>query len=228
MSELIDSTEMYLRTLYELAEEGIPPMRARIVERLNLAGPTVSQTVARMERDGLVVVTDDRHVHFTDEGLRIAVKVMRRHRLAECLLTQMIGLDLELAHVEACRWEHVMSELVAGKVDEVLKHPTHSPYGNPIPADPDVVAPRPADFRADRQALFDFAGSEGVVVGITEVVQANDWLLEQLIQHGIEPGASVQVKRDGAEIALKAAGYPAIALSGDAIHGVYVSTTKVN
>lgn len=228
MSELIDSTEMYLRTLYELAEEGIPPMRARIVERLNLAGPTVSQTVARMERDGLVVVTDDRHVHFTAEGLRIAVQVMRRHRLAECLLTQMIGLDLESAHVEACRWEHVMSDLVTDKVDQMLQNPTHSPYGNPIPADPDLEPPRPDAFRSDRQTVRDYSGSDGLIVGITESVQADDWLLGYLIEHGIEPGVHVQVVRNGDQIALKAPGYPVTSLNEEASHGVYFSTTKVN
>ena len=86
VSDLIDTTEMYLRTIYELVEEGIVPLRARIAERLHQSGPTVSQTVARMERDGLVVVQGDRHLELTEEGNRLATRVMRKHRLAERLL----------------------------------------------------------------------------------------------------------------------------------------------
>ena len=71
MSGLIDTTEMYLRTILELEEEGVVPMRARIAERLDQSGPTVSQTVARMERDGLVSVATDRHLELTDEGRRV-------------------------------------------------------------------------------------------------------------------------------------------------------------
>jgi DtxR family Mn-dependent transcriptional regulator len=133
VSDLIDTTEMYLRTIYELVEEGIVPLRARIAERLHQSGPTVSQTVARMERDGLLTVEGDRHLELTDEGDRLAVRVMRKHRLAERLLTDVIGLDWELVHAEACRWEHVMSETVERRLVELLDHPTESPYGNPIP-----------------------------------------------------------------------------------------------
>ena len=133
VSDLIDTTEMYLRTIYELEEEGIVPLRARIAERLHQSGPTVSQTVARMQRDGLVSVEGDRHLELSETGRLFAGRVMRKHRLAERLLTDVIGLDIELVHVEACRWEHVMSETVERRLLELLDHPTESPYGNPIP-----------------------------------------------------------------------------------------------
>src|SRR5690606_7727914 len=133
VSDLIDTTEMYLRTIYELVEEGIVPLRARIAERLHQSGPPVSQTVARMERDGLLTVEGDRHLQLTDEGLRLATRVMRKHRLAERLLTDVIGIDWELVHAEACRWEHVMSETVERRLSELPDNPTESPYGNPIP-----------------------------------------------------------------------------------------------
>ena len=110
--ELIDTTEMYLRTIFELEEEGTVPLRARIAERLGQSGPTVSQTVARMERDGLVVVSGDRHLELTTSGRTCAVSVMRKHRLAECLLVNVIGMPWEDVHAEACRWEHVISETV--------------------------------------------------------------------------------------------------------------------
>jgi DtxR family Mn-dependent transcriptional regulator len=86
-----------------------------------------------MERDGLLTVEGDRHLELTDEGTRLAVRVMRKHRLAERLLTDVIGLEWEHVHAEACRWEHVMSETVERRLVELLGHPTESPYGNPIP-----------------------------------------------------------------------------------------------
>jgi len=109
---LIDTTEMYLRTIFELEEEGVVPLRARIAERLAQSGPTVSQTVARMERDGLVHVAGDRHLTLSDHGRTLATRVMRKHRLAECLLVGIIKLPWEEVHIEACRWEHVISESV--------------------------------------------------------------------------------------------------------------------
>ena len=133
MTDLIDTTEMYLRTILELEEENITPLRARISERLGHSGPTVSQTVGRMERDGLVVVTEARSLELTDLGRQKAIDVMRKHRLAERLLSDVIGLHWAYVHDEACRWEHVMSEQVERRLVELLDHPTESPYGNPIP-----------------------------------------------------------------------------------------------
>lgn len=126
-SELVDTTEMYLRTFYELLEEGVELRRARIVERLHQSGPTVSQTVARMERDGLVVVESDRSISLTQEGHDVAQTVMRKHRLAECLLTQIIGLRPDLVHDEACRWEHVISGEVEKRLTGLLENPDVSP-----------------------------------------------------------------------------------------------------
>ena len=133
MNDLVDTTEMYLRTIYDLEEEGIVPLRARIAERLEQSGPTVSQTVARMERDGLLRVAGDRHLELTDKGRALAVAVMRKHRLAERLLVDVIGMPWDEVHEEACRWEHVMSENVERRLLAVLDNPTTSPYGNPIP-----------------------------------------------------------------------------------------------
>ena len=127
MSDLIDTTEMYLRTIFELEEEGIVPLRARIAERLGQSGPTVSQTVARMERDGLLSVEGDRHLELSEAGRAMATRVMRKHRLAECLLVEVIGLQWEDVHAEACRWEHVMSERVERRILELLDNPTVSP-----------------------------------------------------------------------------------------------------
>ncbi len=161
MSDLIDTTEMYLRTIYELVEEGITPLRARIAERLHQSGPTVSQTVARMERDGLLTVEGDRHLELTEDGKRFATRVMRKHRLAERLLVDVIGLDWELVHEEACRWEHVMSETVERRLLELLNHPTESPYGNPIPGLDELGEEKVGEtFMTDVESLTKAAGPE--------------------------------------------------------------------
>ncbi|MGW4891460.1 metal-dependent transcriptional regulator [Kitasatospora sp. NPDC004240] len=199
MSGLIDTTEMYLRTILELEEEGIVPMRARIAERLEQSGPTVSQTVGRMERDGLLQVAGDRHLELTEEGRRLAVRVMRKHRIAECLLVDVIGLEWEQVHEEACRWEHVMSETVERKVLAMLGHPTQSPYGNPIPGLDEL-----GDAKAEGEgfdaglitldAVKPDEGSESVVVHrIGEPIQTDGELMRTLRRAGIRPGSTVQV-----------------------------------
>src|SRR6202044_1248783 len=130
---LIDTTEMYLRTVFELEEEGIVPLRARIAERLAQSTPTVSQTVARMERDGLLHVENDRQLALSDAGRTLATRVRRKHRLAECLLIDVIKMPWEEVHIEACRWEHVISESVERRVLELLDYPVRCPHGNLIP-----------------------------------------------------------------------------------------------
>jgi len=195
MTDLIDTTEMYLRTILELEEENIIPLRARISERLGHSGPTVSQTVGRMERDGLVVVSEDRTLELTDAGRRKAVDVMRKHRLAERLLSDVIGLDWAFVHEEACRWEHVMSEQVERRLVELLGQPTESPYGNPIPGLDQLGDLMPASTFDEGviglvQKLND-AGDpvEGTVRRLAEPAQVDPELLQQLREAGVVPGA---------------------------------------
>src|SRR5690349_2586084 len=202
--DLVDTTEMYLRTILELEEEGVPPLRARIAERLHQSGPTVSQTVARMERDGLLTVENDRHLLLTEEGRVAAVAVMRKHRLAELLLVNVIGMPYEEAHEEACRWEHVMSDSVEKKVYELLNKPTRSPYGNPIPGLDELAGapvPSPAG-PSERNLAFPGLSGSVVVRRICESVQTNAGVLRQLHAAGIDPGATVTVaqERDGVTI----------------------------
>ena len=147
MTDLIDTTEMYLRTIYELEEEGIIPLRARIAERLGHSGPTVSQTVARMERDGLLTLAGDRHLELSPQGRQKAVRVMRKHRLSERLLVDVLGLEWEYVHEEACRWEHVVSERVERKILALLGEHRESPYGNPIPGLDELGEPVNEEFR---------------------------------------------------------------------------------
>jgi DtxR family Mn-dependent transcriptional regulator len=137
---LIDTTEMYLRTVFELEEEGVVPLRARLAERLAQSGPTVSQTVARMERDGLLHVAGDRRLVLTGTGRALATRVMRKYRLAECLLVSVIRMPWEEVRDEACRWEHVISESVERRLHELLGRPDRCPHGNVIPGLDELVA----------------------------------------------------------------------------------------
>ena len=194
MSDLIDTTEMYLRTVYELAEEGIAPMRARIAERLGQSGPTVSQTVARMERDGLLTVGDDRHLELTPVGLDLATRVMRRHRIAECMLLNILHLDIAAVHAEACRWEHVMSDTVEQRILEILGHPTVSPFGNPIPNLLDEPA---VDVEEGLAPLSDFGShdTEWVTIRrIGETAHDDPLLTERLAKARALPGDTVTVR----------------------------------
>ena len=126
------------------------------------SGPTVSQTVARMERDGLSSSTGDRHLELTAAGEGKAVRVMRKHRLAERLLTDVIGLEWPYVHEEACRWEHVMSERVEKRLASLLDHPHFDPYGNPIPGSArSARRPRASTFLDGVTSLVVFRGEVG-------------------------------------------------------------------
>lgn len=202
MTDLIDTTEMYLRTILDLEEEGIVPLRARIAERLEHSGPTVSQTVARMERDGLLTLTESRQLELTDAGRELAVQVMRKHRLAERLLSDVIGLDWPYIHEEACRWEHVMSERVERRLVEILDDPVESPYGNPIPglealgvatgAHPALLA-RKTLRDAAQEHTYGVGGGTWKVQRLAESIQVEPEVLEQLLEVGLRPGVTVQV-----------------------------------
>ena len=205
VKELIDTTEMYLRTIFELEEEGIPAMRARIAERLGHSGPTVSQTIARMERDGLVSLGPDRHLVLSDEGQLLATRVMRKHRLAERLLVDVIGLEWEFVHEEACRWEHVMSERVERKILAILPDHQESPYGTPIPGLDELLnGERDAeevDYLEGLSSLSEVV--EGDLSGdfrvrrIGEPAQVDTDALTLLTEAGLVPGQVVQVSAEG-------------------------------
>jgi len=196
---LIDTTEMYLRTIFECEEEGIVPLRARIAERLGQSGPTVSQTVARMERDGLLRLEGDRQLVLTETGRALATRVMRKHRLAECLLVGVIGLPWEEVHVEACRWEHVISEQVERRLVELLRYPVRCPHGNVIPGLDELGVPADAVGRAveagqESVEPMDKAAERAgpaVVERISEQVQSDADLMLKLRRSGIQPGREV-------------------------------------
>ncbi|WP_127573458.1 metal-dependent transcriptional regulator [Georgenia faecalis] len=212
MGDLIDTTEMYLKTVYELEEEGVIPMRARIAERLGHSGPTVSQTVARLERDGLLLLADGRRLELTDVGRTRATMVMRKHRLAERLLTDVVGLDWQYVHEEACRWEHVMSERVEQRLVALLDHPHHDPYGNPIPGLGDLgeapLAEEPAPVRNLLEAASQPSPAERdaplTLRRIGEPLQVDVELLARLAEAGVRPGAELLVQRGTQVVSVRA------------------------
>lgn len=209
MSDLIDTTEMYLRTIYELEEEGITPMRARIAERLHQSGPTVSQTVARMERDGLVVVGKDRQLELTPLGRTTATRVMRKHRLAECMLVDILAMPWEEVHAEACRWEHVMSESVERRLLELLNHPTVSPYGNPIPGLEELDPAATVVEIDDVTPLNEACGPEVsrvIIRRIAEPLQEDAEAMARMHRIGVTPGASVKAHRSAGGVMIGSAG----------------------
>lgn len=227
MNDLVDTTEMYLRTIYDLEEEGVIPLRARIAERLEQSGPTVSQTVSRMERDGLLRVAGDRHLELTERGRALAVAVMRKHRLAERLLVDLIGLPWEEVHAEACRWEHVMSEDVERRLVRVLDNPTVSPFGNPIPGLSDLgIDPSggPEDPNLVRLTELPAGSPVAVVVRqLTEHVQGDTTLLSRLKDAGVVPNARVTIEMNplgGVTIVIP--GHEDVSLPHEMAHAVKV------
>lgn len=230
MTDLIDTTEMYLRTILELEEEGQVPIRARIAQRLDQSGPTVSQTVARMERDGLVVVSDDRHLELTHDGRDAAISVMRKHRLAERLLADVIGLEWELVHEEACRWEHVMSDAVERKILAMLETPDVSPYGNPIPGLEELGFETNAAFKDGVVSILDLPKaiaeqSTFVLKRIGEPAQLDVEFLSQLRTLNILPGAIIQLEfRDGGVLVMPAGKKDGLELTNDLAKHLFVES----
>ncbi|MFN8048156.1 MAG: iron dependent repressor, metal binding and dimerization domain protein [Ancrocorticia sp.] len=206
--DLVDTTEMYLKAIYELEEEGVPPLRARLVERLGQSKPTVSETVARLERDGLLTIVGARTIELSVKGRKQATTVMRKHRLAERLLLDQIKVPWADIHEEACRWEHVISDDVEERIAVLLDGVTEDPFGNPIPAR-DALGP--GDQAAGPSGLMrtvDFLkanldGGECVIVRIGEPLQTDIPLLREFEEAGLLPGTTVTMSNEGEGWVLK-------------------------
>lgn len=193
MAELHDATEEYLETILEIEEEGIVPIRARLVERLDISAAAVSETVARLEDNGFVELQGDRSIELTPKGRKLATSIVRRHRLAERLLTDVIGLEWEKVHREADRWEHAISADVEGKLVDLLGDPATCPHGNPIPGSGHAVDD------ADFVALSDAEPGPVAVTRITEMLELNDAALKMLADARLIPGCAATVVESGAD-----------------------------
>jgi len=182
------AVEDYLETIFELEESGVPVMRARLVERLGVSAPTVSETVARLEREGFLALDENRVVRLTERGRHAATGVMRRHRLAERLLVDVLQVPWHQVHEEAHRLEHAISETLEPYLVKVLGDPGTCPHGNPIPGSAHVV-----DLSGQRP-LTDFRPGERVVVRrIDEEVEARPEAMLALEDAQLMPGHSVEI-----------------------------------
>ena len=198
--DLVDTTEMYLKAIYELEEEGVPPLRARLVERLGQSKPTVSETVARMERDGFLSIVGSRTIALSPDGRRQATNVMRKHRLAERLLLDVLHVDWVDVHDEACRWEHVISDGVEEKIADLLSEDLVDPFGNSIPA---ARAEGPGEQAAEPSGLvrvIDYLkehpeGGPVVLSRIGEVLQTDSSLLAEFQKAEFVSGVQVDLVR---------------------------------
>ena len=179
--------EEYLEAIHELEEEGTLVIQARLAERLGHSAPSVSEMVRRLKADGYVLVVD-RAVVLTDKGREKAESVVRKHRLAERLLTDVIGLPWHKAHVEACRWEHVISDEVEERLVVLLDNPTTCPHGNPIPGTPGAA------FEDDLVALVESQPGDRVrLERVTEQVEIDLDSLTYLRVNGFVPGTDARV-----------------------------------
>jgi DtxR family Mn-dependent transcriptional regulator len=197
MAEMHDTTEEYLETILSIEEEGVVPMRARLVERLGLSAAAVSETVSRLQDQGYVNIEGDRSLALTEKGRGLATTVVRRHRLAERLLVDVIGLEWEKVHAEAARWEHAISADVEEKLVLLLDDPATCPHGNPIPGSlrdmPD--APTVALSQADGPIT---------IARVSEKLELNGDALQMIAGAQLMPGCDATiVQRDGDGVTVK-------------------------
>lgn len=178
--------EVYLEAIHEMEEEGTPVIQARVAERLGHSAPSVSEMVRRLKADGYVTVKK-RAILLTAKGRARAESVVRKHRLAERLLTDVIGLPWHKVHVEASRWEHVISDEVEERLVALLNHPTTCPHGNPIPgSDPP---------RRDLVPLSETEPGDRIRLEVVpEQVELDLEALTYLGKHGFIPGTDAQVR----------------------------------
>ena len=171
--------EEYCECIFELHEDDVDVIQARIAERLQVSRPAVSEMMKRLEAEGLI--TSDGGIRLTDDGRKLGERVVRRHRLAEVFLTDVLKLSWAEAHHEAGKWEHIMSDSVEKALNELLGSPTTCPHGNPIPGS-GYEAP-------DSAPLSELTvGSPFTVRRITEELEFEPGLLEYLEESSIQPG----------------------------------------
>ena len=177
--------EEYCECIFELREDAVEVIQARIAERLRVSRPSVSEMIKRLSEEALIVVTDGR-ISLTDKGEELAQRVVRRHRLAERFITDILGLSWALAHREAGRWEHVMSDEVEAAMSRVLGEPTTCPHGNPIPGSKYQA---PTAQRLNQLAV----GQHFTISRIPEELEFTPGMLEFLERTKLVPGSEATV-----------------------------------
>jgi DtxR family transcriptional regulator, Mn-dependent transcriptional regulator len=213
------AVEQYLETVLELEEAGIVPMRARIVERLGVSAPAVSETVKRLEREGYLTLDADRVLHLTDTGRAYATSMLRKHRLAEVLLVEVLKVPWPQVHEEACRLEHAISDSLEQHLVALLDDPGTCPHGSPIPGSRNAPAEAPTLLKLSSVP----AGGSCVVRRIDEHLQTLVPRMRELEAAGLLPGAPVVVRdTDDGRVRLEV-GDTTVALDLSVADEVYVS-----
>jgi len=212
------AVEQYLETVLELEELGIVPMRARLVERLGVSAPAVSETVKRLEREGYLILDSDRVMRLTETGRAYGTSMLRRHRLAELLLVDILKVPWSQVHEEACRLEHAISPILEEHLVALLGDPGTCPHGNPIPGSVNAFDPGPL-----RPLSSVPAGTSCVVQRIDEHLQTQLQHMRTLEAGRLMPGQEVVVLATGShELALQVDGRD-IVVAGEIADEVYVS-----
>ena len=194
--------EEYCETIYELGEDDLDVIQARIAERMEVSRPAVSEMVKRLEAEGLI--ESGPKITLTDKGMHLAETVVRRHRLAECFLTDILGLSWADAHQEAGKWEHVISPTVETAMTARLNDPTTCPHGNPIPG---------SGYEAPALVALDSieVGSDFTVQRIPEELEFTEGMLDFLEQASITPGSV------GTVTAMSPDGTATVSIDGNAV-----------
>jgi len=184
-----ETTERYLEAIYYIEHEGEVPRPGRLAEWLGVSAPTVSVSLQRLARDGLIRIAEDRSVELTDEGAVAAATIVRRHRIVERWLTDVLGFDWATADSEAQSLTHGMSALVLERIDESLGRPVTCPHGNVIPGR------TPPEGRPLVRLVELSDGDRARVARISEVAEHEaPHLLHLLDERGIVPGIEVGVE----------------------------------
>jgi DtxR family transcriptional regulator, Mn-dependent transcriptional regulator len=182
-----DTTEEYLEAIYNLGMEGEVVIGARLAEKFRVSPPTVSQILHRLSHEGYIEMDARRHISLTPKGVELAEAVLRRHRLTERFLVDMLGMQWHEVHEEACRLEHRISGAVEARVASSLDRPTTCPHGNPIPG----YVPNARSYLADHGAfrLRDADSGQPVsILLVSEVVEDEQELISYLHERGLTPG----------------------------------------
>ena len=212
------AVEQYLETILELEESGIPPMRARLVERLGVSAPAVSETVKRLEREGYLTLDPERVLQLSETGRDYATAVLRRHRLAELLLVEVLKVPWSQVHEEACRLEHAISDNLEAHLVKLLGDPGMCPHGNPIPGSANVVDPGPLQSLASVPV-----GTPCVVRRIDEHLQTQLDHMRELETGRLLPGQSVTVGAGEDDVVLLDVDGVAVEIERGVAAEVYVS-----
>ena len=184
--------EEYCETIYNMSMEGDAVIGARLAEKFRVAPPTVTETLKRLTRDGLVEMDQRRQVTLTPKGVELAEAVLRRHRLTERFLVDMLGMQWHQVHEEACRLEHYISGAVEERVVTSLHAPTTCPHGNPIPG----YVPNARTYLQDKGAvrlLYTEPGTEVALLLVSEVVEDEEAMIAYLHDRGIMPGTRLKL-----------------------------------